>query len=51
MNYVIEIVKENQDLKSQRYVVQLVAFFLSAGDVEKGVWECAFFPVVGGLLL
>ena len=37
MNYVIQIVKENQDLKLQRYVVQLVAFFLSVGDEEKGV--------------
>ena len=37
MNYVIQIVKESRDLKLQRYVVQVVAFFLSVGEEEKGV--------------
>ena len=37
MNYIIQIVKESQDLKLQRYVVQVVAFFLSVGEKEKGV--------------
>jgi hypothetical protein len=28
VNYIIQIVKESQDLKLQRYIFQLVAFFL-----------------------
>jgi len=31
------MVKESQDLKLHRYVVQVAAFFLSVGEEEKGV--------------
>jgi len=58
VNYVIQMVRESQDLKLQRYIVQLVTYFLSFllsffqfEKKRKESESVCFLTVVGGLLL
>jgi hypothetical protein len=39
---IIQTVQESWDLQLQGYIVQIVAFFVSVWEKEKGLWECAF---------